>query len=482
MLLFITIILSLSTSQDDFIGDRYCAFDNITSMNYESSSSNNFKLIVSPSLEKYSGNPLFGQDRPWEARIDNGYPNVIYSPNLNDKSKTYQLWYDCFLAKDGYEGTLYAKSNDGINWDKAVLNINEWNGNTNNNIMFLNSAGIGIFKDKYGTNNESELYKAFGQLPGMPTSGGIGTGGIASSANGINNWSKFQTLFINKTTYQKWDTHNNMFYDLKRKKYIGITRIVNPRMVGRTEQISINDNQPFINDKFSNAQMVETGGDDNQTYVQITFPYYNVYLGLVMIYDTTEEGNGRVYCQLSWSPDSIKWYRINGNVEELIPLSAISPVEFDSYICFTAAYPIIDEGEKDKIRLYYFGGNGPHDGQRNSSFALAKIRMDGFAGATNDDEDESALIETYSLMVDGIYLFVNIDVVGDDCYAKIGLKDVEGFSLNDSIMINKNVTDSIVSWKSGNSLNELFGKNVIIQFELYNAVLYTFGFTNSSTI
>ena len=30
---------------------------------------------------KYEGNPLWNQDRAWEPRLDNGYPNVIHDPS-----------------------------------------------------------------------------------------------------------------------------------------------------------------------------------------------------------------------------------------------------------------------------------------------------------------------------------------------------------------------------------------------------------------
>ena len=41
---------------------------------------------------KSTMNPLFVQDQPWEQRIDNGYPNIVYQPN-DDDTPTYQLWY-----------------------------------------------------------------------------------------------------------------------------------------------------------------------------------------------------------------------------------------------------------------------------------------------------------------------------------------------------------------------------------------------------
>lgn len=83
-LFFVTI------SQNDFLGSKYVAIDNITTIDWHNSQ--NFEIIVAPSITKYDENPLFIQDKPWEPRIDNSYPNVVFTPtNLNDsklKNKT----------------------------------------------------------------------------------------------------------------------------------------------------------------------------------------------------------------------------------------------------------------------------------------------------------------------------------------------------------------------------------------------------------
>ena len=34
-------------------------------------------------VEKHGSNPLFGEDKPWEARFDNLYANVIYDKEEN---------------------------------------------------------------------------------------------------------------------------------------------------------------------------------------------------------------------------------------------------------------------------------------------------------------------------------------------------------------------------------------------------------------
>ena len=37
-------------------------------------------IQVTPPEKDRVHNPLFTQDQPWEIRIDNGYPNVLYDP------------------------------------------------------------------------------------------------------------------------------------------------------------------------------------------------------------------------------------------------------------------------------------------------------------------------------------------------------------------------------------------------------------------
>eukprot|EP01084_Bolivina_argentea_P177181 306449_1 len=462
--LFYVFILFLLTvyCTDDFIGSKYVAFNNITTTNF--ASSHNYTIILSPDLIKYENNPLFIQDRPWEVRIDNGYPNIIYSPETPNKNKTFQLWYaDWLHANPHIEGTCYAESNDGINFIKPNLGIIEFNGTKNNNIVFKNCGGLGIWKDIY-TKNESERYKAFGTLTNSIS-------GTAVSPNGIYNWSDFRQLSLNN----RYDTHNNMFFDInKTNKYIAVTRGI--EFPPRTVAISDSKNNLF-NSSFRNVSVVESGGNINQTYAQITFKYYGIYLGLVMIFDSNTTTQ-RVFCELSYSTDLVQWYRINPG-KQLIPLSPLSDNAFDSYICFSAAYPIV---YNNRIRLYYFGGNGPHNGPRNSSFALATIRLDGFAGITNDNnKSKIAMIETYELLINGKYFIVNIDIKSQyNSYAKIGLKNINGFQLNDSDTINGNVTDYVVSWNGKQEITNLIGKNVIIQFELYQSILYTFNFVNDS--
>ena len=53
----------------------------------------NAKLVVTPA-EKDSRNPLFGEDKPWEQRFDNLYPNVMY----DRQEGLYKCWYSPFIS------------------------------------------------------------------------------------------------------------------------------------------------------------------------------------------------------------------------------------------------------------------------------------------------------------------------------------------------------------------------------------------------
>ena len=64
---------------------------------------------------KHPANPLLVQDRPWEVRLDNSYPNVAYDGG----SRRYELFY----SNGGLQVLEYANSSDGIHWRKPKLGI-----------------------------------------------------------------------------------------------------------------------------------------------------------------------------------------------------------------------------------------------------------------------------------------------------------------------------------------------------------------------
>ena len=57
--------------------------------------------VVLGKVEKDPHNPLFGQDKPWEPRFDNLYPNVLYDADEN----IYKCWYTPYLIDPGTTNT-----------------------------------------------------------------------------------------------------------------------------------------------------------------------------------------------------------------------------------------------------------------------------------------------------------------------------------------------------------------------------------------
>eukprot|EP00662_Eupelagonemidae_sp_cell21_P043580 gene43580-65104_t len=87
-------------------------------------------------------------------------------------------------------------------------------------------------------------------------------------------------------------------------------------------------------------QPTEYAADANeQLYVQVTFPYYNAYLGVVMVYNAATARQD-VHCELAWSPDTVRWYRIEQG-HDLIPLGPDGG--FESHICY-GSIPVEDPG------------------------------------------------------------------------------------------------------------------------------------------
>jgi hypothetical protein len=171
---------------------------------------------------KHPANPLWGQDRAWETRIDNGYAEVVYDPT--DPNGRWRCWYTTFTecqdnARDAsgrwvncggggrWYGMLTANSSDGITWEKPTLDndicyVPEQHTNTKEqhssdhfncsrkgalktNIIMPGVIGTGILKDAHET-NASRRFKVLGGgvAAAWNEDKGIGAGGVCTSPDG----------------------------------------------------------------------------------------------------------------------------------------------------------------------------------------------------------------------------------------------------------------------------------------------------------
>ena len=431
-------------------------------------------LTVTPgSARKDSQNPLFGEELPWEVRCDNLYPNVIFDPADN----LYKCWYNPFiidaattdtpppqrqrgayraaLAKAAAEphrthremGLCYAVSADGVRWQKPELGLVEFNGSTRNNLVMRAVHGVGVTLDPRDP-DPAGRFKAFME------------GGVARSPDGIR-WSAMQPC---PQIDALWDTHNNLFWDQRRGRYVGITRLWDGRQrtVGRTESEDFNNWTPAV-------EVLSALPDEpeRQTYALIAFPCAQLYLGLLMIFNTTTD---LVDCELAWSRDTVQWERVSPGT----PLIERGPEgSFDWGCVYAAAYPFLRDG---RLQLYYGGSDGPHTDWRAACLGLATLPPDGFAGLTPVGGAQTAALVTQPVLCGGRQLRLSADAHGGMIRAAVA--DVDGKSLADSIPVQADVTDLPLLWRNGQDLAALVGREVQLIFELRDATLYSFSFND----
>jgi hypothetical protein len=443
----------------------------------------NAKLVVT-AAKKDPRNPFFGEDNPWEKRYDNLYANVLY----DEQEKLFKSWYSPFIVdqsslgikigerqKKKYQpqkgremGVCYATSRDGFAWDKPDLGLVEFEGHKKNNIVYRGPHGAGVIKD-LREKDAAKRYKMF-------TSWGQIKMGVSFSPDGIH-WSSL-SLCPDINPYRVDGTHYNTLWMEALGEWVGFTRMRDkrergsdamkkrlcawpPRQVGRTTS------KDYIH--WTEAVPVMEGLEENlQIYSMPVFRHGSVFLGLPVIHNQRSD---RAWTELAWSADTVEWHRVCPGS----PLIANSdPIgSYDWGCAYSSAYPVYLENE---IRLYYGSSNGLHFGWRDGFFCLATIRPDGFAGYEQKSDKKPATVTTATVECTGteLQLSADIETVGS---VKVMLLDQSNEQLlAESEPIEQNVTDGVVKWKNGFSMERVQSRAVHLKFIINAAKLFSFSF------
>jgi hypothetical protein len=100
--------------------------------------------------------PLLISDRPWE-EFSIGYGTVLRTDGQ------WHLWYsscDHNYRDDNDTYLCYARSNDGVHWQKPSLGIYSYKGSKDNNILGFGTHGVTVFVDERAS--AGERFKAVG--------------------------------------------------------------------------------------------------------------------------------------------------------------------------------------------------------------------------------------------------------------------------------------------------------------------------------
>ena len=425
----------------------------------------NARLVLGE-VRKHPRNPLFGEDKPWEPRYDNMYPNVIY----DEEEKTYKCWYTPFITSKLDEetprdkrkdvkwnvserrpGLCYAVSKDGLAWEKPELGLVDFRGSKRNNIVAMDIMSPGIVKDLREKDPERR-YKMFGSKDGLKPYR------VWFSPDGLH-WGESTVLDIGSAKPDEDgypDTHNNFFWNATRQEWVTISRIWTAwRTVARTSSRDFVNWQPV-------EMVLESRNVHDDLHDMVAVPYEGIYVGLIGVFDRVAD---RQWVELAWSPDTIQWHRVLPGTR-LIPNGA-KKGDYD-WGCIFACQPFVRGNE---IFIYYAGCNNNFFDWRDGFLCLATIGKDRWAGYRTEGEQPGTIV-TNPVLCRGKDLAITADAKGGSICVTVSIEN--GDEVIHSESITGDVTDQIIA-----NLTPFVGKSVRLSFELKQATLYSFSFLGS---
>ena len=487
-------------------------------------------------VHKHPSNPLFTGTREWEHDINNGYSSILHDAHDSLGLGSYRVYYSAgdpsfggaIPGESSGSATLYATSPDGIHFTKPALHRYAFRNDTANNILFDGTTAVAIYDDGFHEPNASRRFKAWGNLPGLERDQLLGgyrytaqLAGSAVSANGLDftDYRRLQdpssSVAVKDTL--RFDAQTSLFFDDEAGRYVGTMRAFRPcaacgdcpiwwqphggcqaRLSRSCTAVQCNQTVRAIGASVSSSAEFETakwgrnlevhsnrGDPTRQFYSQVSWPYYNGYLGIVMVFSAVDPpnvfGRGKVHCELAWSTDGSRYERVLPGVD-FIPLGSVERHDFDSHICFASAHPV---KLRNETRVYYMAGDGPHYSppypsalHRNSSYALATIRPDGFVGVAPLLHAGDGSATTVPLAVSGDTLILTADAAPAGAVAVTVLSSrLPGGSALCATLSGRNVTDEPVG---GCDLAPVVGHEARLQLRVTaGATLYTVGFRSS---
>ncbi len=487
-------ILDLGNRRQVFIDGRFFA------------SAKNVELAVHP--PRKTGERTLVADRPWEGSGPGTYSTVIYMDGV------YHLWYP------SRAGICYARSSDGITWDKPNLGLTRYKGTRKNNIVLgsgangiteLSSEGM-VFYDptaprdqrfRCATRISDELKKTV----------------CFSSPDGIH-WRQTHDkvlMFTRPDDRQHLDSQNMIFWDDRINKYVAYMRRnqfqpgFRGRSIARSEAASLDgfaevqDSPIVLGPDSADASLGGKPVVDYYTSGAMKYPWaqdaYYMFPQAYFCYppgqlaefpDRVAVNSGPLDTQFAASRDGITWQRFDRQPFVRLGLKG----DFDSVMArvFAGLVPSLDGRE---MYLYYNGSDMSHGWGRDdrnkqllkaaglapthavSIISRLALRRDGFVSARA--AYSGGEFTTPPLKFTGRELVLNVDTSATGMLRcellEANGQAIQGYALEDCGLIHTaNELDRPVKWKGKSDLSALAGEPVRLRFVYRNTDLYAFQF------
>ncbi|HSW44098.1 MAG TPA: hypothetical protein VLM89_00835 [Phycisphaerae bacterium] len=473
-----------------------------------------------------TGEMTINVDKPWEVGGIGPYSSVL------QEGDTYHMWYHAMTSVqwhiDKFAGAIcYARSKNGITWEKPNLGVVEFDGGKDNNIVLGQGAGgvrIGqdggmVFIDPNAPADEK--YRMF--IAHKESGNGLH---IFSSPDGIR-WKlthKSVLTFRPETRGHHLDSQNVLFWDDSIGKYVFYGRLnlgvgntqaraagSQGRSIARGEASDLKSfpvvqdmpivlypdrfdlwhGQTAVVDYYMSAAVKYPWAAD--AYFMFPTAYYH-YIGGVLpeFPDKVPTNAGPLDTQFAASRDGIIWNRYDR--QPFVPLGM--KTEFD-WANTRTIHGLVSSVDGRNLYMYYRGGDWLHGWDRNEEnkallsgaglgadrniavLSRVVLRMDGFVSARGAYTGGSFL--TPKLKFSGSKLVLNIDTSAAGV-AKVEILDENGLWIEDfsqdkcDLIHTANDVNRVVSWNGNSDLSRLAGKTVRLRFFLTNCDLYAFQF------
>ena len=446
---------------------------------------------------KYEGNPVILADKPWEKEpgryaapgktaAQSEHIQATSAPIWDPEEKVWKIWYG------SSSGTGFARSRDGIVWEKPNLGKKEFQGSRENNLIVVKgepeSSVPHVIWDPMGS--RENRYK------GLLT-GPSGRKPVVS-ADGY----EFTVLEVPFIPSQ--DT-SQLTFDEMGKQYILTVKHRGP--FGRSVFLSLSKDfrnwtepelifhadaldqqlgeerirEHMVNPKLYTPLFNEPSQYNTEIYKMPIFPYEGIYIGFPNYFESSgitpphhNNQDGVNSAKLATSRDLRSWVKV-GNRDVFLPVSELGEGVIDTAQVLPLSRPI---RKGDELWIYYSGLDVryPVQGAYKGGIHLARLRRDGFVSFWAGEP--GGFVETRALQFEGNRLFVNADASKGEFRAEViderGRTVLEGWSKDLSRTLDSDHLRVELSWQGQKGIQDLKGKHVRFRFHLKEAHLFSF--------
>lgn len=445
---------------------------------------------VTHSPVKYAGNPVVRPDVP----TDGVAIQTRDAPVWDEQEKVWKLWYIRFGDDgNGAESSGYARSTDGIRWEKPNLGLVEVRGNRANNLIKVEGAPEAFvqhvvldpeapadrrYKGMIGPDGRQPIVSAdgftFRRLPVPP---------IPSQDESHLNWDPATRQWI-LTVKHPGPFGRSVYLSLSSDFERWSAPVLIYHADWRDQELGAQYLQRIAADPSYWRPTVNVPSEYNvEIYNMAVFRYEGVYIGLPNYFESSgriplPRGNqdGINSPKLAVSRDLRSWVRV-GDREHFIPISPMGQEVLDTGQIMASSHPV-RRGEE--LWFYYSGIDVRYrPNQRrvvdeyHGAIHLAKLRIDGFVSLRGGEKE--GFLDTRPLVLEGKRLWVNAAVKGTlavEITEADGRKVLPGWDRSSLEPVAGDHTRAEIRWR-GRDLSELAGKRVRVRFHLRDADLYS---------